>query len=109
MPALCRLAVSASMIAFDPSGHDPFARPRPTPAGLRTRQCAMYLAHVAFHLSQKRIASIFGRDPGTVRQGCARIEDARDSAAFDRALTHLEASGRAWARAFLGFGAGERT
>jgi hypothetical protein len=65
------------------------------------RQCAMYLAHVSLGLPQGVTARGFGRDRTTIRHGCARIEDARDSHAFDKSLSGLEAAARLWSLCFL--------
>ncbi|MDQ0503663.1 helix-turn-helix domain-containing protein [Xanthobacter agilis] len=55
------------------------------------RQLAMYLAHVALGLSQSDVARAFRRDRTTVAHACRRIEDQRDSIAFDRRVGELEA------------------
>ena len=54
------------------------------------RQTAMYLANVVFGLGYAQVGAAFGRDRTTVRHACARIEDARDSAIFDKSLAVLE-------------------
>jgi chromosomal replication initiation ATPase DnaA len=70
-----------------------------TPAALRSRcrmaeislgrQIAMYLAHVAFGLSLTQVGQLFGRDRTTVAHACSVVEDLRDDATLDRALTVL--------------------
>lgn len=54
------------------------------------RQVAMYLAHVACHLSLTDVGRMFGRDRTTVAHACAVIEDERDDPVFDRTLDLLE-------------------
>jgi chromosomal replication initiation ATPase DnaA len=50
----------------------------------------MYLAHVVGGLSMSEISRLFGRDRTTVAHACARVEDRRDDAVFDRSLDFLE-------------------
>ena len=54
------------------------------------RQVAMYLANVGLGLTLHEVARLFARDRRTVAHACARIEDRRDAAPFDRALDLLE-------------------
>ncbi len=54
------------------------------------RNVAMYLAHVVGELSLSEVSRLFGRDRTTVAHACARVEDWRDDAVFDRALDFLE-------------------
>lgn len=56
----------------------------------KARQLAIYLHHVALGQSLSACARDFSRDRATVRHACARIEDARDDARFDAALSRLE-------------------
>lgn len=71
----------------------------------RARHTAFYLAHVAGGVSVTDVAALFGRSRRAVRHGCARTEDARDAALWDRALAAMEggfaaqcALCEAWAR-----------
>lgn len=54
------------------------------------RQCAMYLAHVAWGLNFAEVGRMFGRDRTTVAHACRRIEDRRECAQFDAMLDRLE-------------------
>jgi hypothetical protein len=54
------------------------------------RHVAMYLAHVVGGLSMSEVSRLFGRDRTTVAHACARLEDRRDDAVFDRSLDFLE-------------------
>ena len=56
----------------------------------RTRQTAMYLAHVVFGLSYTDVGKLFSRDRTTVAHACGAVEEWRDDPAVDRALTTLE-------------------
>lgn len=66
------------------------ATSRGTAAVAQARQCAMYLAHVAFALSFGMVGRAFGRDRTTAAHACRRMEDRRDDPAFDRRLARLE-------------------
>jgi chromosomal replication initiation ATPase DnaA len=67
-----------------------WAGTRGSPAEALARQSAMYLAHVGLGLTFTDVARLFARDRTTVAHACARIEDRRDAAPFDRALDLLE-------------------
>jgi len=54
------------------------------------RQCAMYLAHVAFGLSFSDIGRAFGRDRTTAAHACRLVEDRRDDPAVERVVAALE-------------------
>ena len=58
------------------------------------RQVAMYLCHVSLGVSQNNTGRIFCRDRTTVAHACRVVEDARDSATFDRTMEVLEAAAR---------------
>ncbi len=58
------------------------------------RQVAMYLAHVGCELSLTSVGRLFGRDRSTVAYACKRVEDEREEASFDRAVTMMERSVR---------------
>jgi hypothetical protein len=62
----------------------------PGAGGVRARQTAIYLAHVAFGLTYTEIGQIFRRDRTTIAHACAVIEDLRDDPAIDQALTAIE-------------------
>lgn len=64
----------------------------------RARQQAMYLSHIVFGLSLSRVGIGFGRDRTTVRHACAVLEDSRDDAAADLALSAMEAGLLAFAK-----------
>jgi chromosomal replication initiation ATPase DnaA len=67
-----------------------WAATRGRPPEAFARQVAMYLAHIGFGLSISEVARLFARDRSTVAHACARIEDRRDAAPFDRSLDLLE-------------------
>lgn len=54
------------------------------------RQLAMYLMHVMLGKSLTEVGQCFGRDRTTVAHACAKIEDQRDDAGFDRYVMRLE-------------------
>ncbi|MHA6298160.1 helix-turn-helix domain-containing protein [Devosia sp. CAU 1758] len=56
----------------------------------RSRQLAMYLAHVILGESLTSIGTAFGRDRTTVSYACGLIEDMRDDPQFDAEVTDLE-------------------
>lgn len=66
------------------------------------RQIAMYLTHTAYEMSLARVAVAFGRDRSTVAHACHRVEDRRDSPAFDRWIEDMEAVLRAAPAPFTG-------
>lgn len=57
----------------------------------RSRQLAMYLAHVVLGLTQGQVARGFRRDRRTVAHACRCIEERRDDPAFDAHVAGLEA------------------
>jgi chromosomal replication initiation ATPase DnaA len=63
---------------------------RRSPAVALARQTAMYLAHVCAGLSLRTVGQLFSRDRTTVAHGCATVEDRRDDARFDQAVTWME-------------------
>jgi hypothetical protein len=67
-----------------------WAARRGGPLEVLARQVAMYLAHVGLGLTFAEVARLFARDPRTVARACARVEDRRDCASFDRSLDLLE-------------------
>ncbi|RDJ23551.1 chromosomal replication initiator DnaA [Bosea caraganae] len=89
--ALARLIESAASATTGISTRQLRQRLRGTQAAARSRQMAMYLAHVVFGLSFTRVGICFGRDRTTVRHACALIEDRRDDPRHDLALAALEA------------------
>lgn len=54
------------------------------------RMLAMYLVHVVLSRPYSEVGDAFGRDRTTVAHACARIEDRRDNARFDREVAALE-------------------
>lgn len=56
----------------------------------RSRQLAMYLAHVMLGESLSAVGAAFGRDRTTVSYACGLIEDMRDDPAFDAEVSVLE-------------------
>jgi chromosomal replication initiation ATPase DnaA len=75
-----------------------WAQTRGSPAEAFVRQVAMYLAHVGLGLNLSEVGCLFARDRSTVAHACALIEDRRDAAPFDRALSLLEGAVRLDAR-----------
>ena len=67
---------------------------RRNPPAAWMRQVAMYLCHVSLGISQHDTGRIFCRDRTTVAHACRVVEDARDSATFDRTMDVLEAAAR---------------
>lgn len=55
------------------------------------RALAIYLAHVGLGLPVARVATGFGRHRTTVTHACARIEERREVAGWDRWVEGLEA------------------
>ena len=55
------------------------------------RAMAMYLLHVGFALPQNRVAAAFRRDRTTISHACQKVEDMRERAELDHALSLLEA------------------
>jgi chromosomal replication initiation ATPase DnaA len=55
------------------------------------RQMAMYLCHLVFEMSARRVGDAFGRDRATVRHALNRIEELRENRELDRTLNWLEA------------------
>ena len=56
----------------------------------RIRQLAMYVAHVALHLSMKEVGVGFARDRTTVLHACHLVEDLRDDPEFDQLVVMTE-------------------
>lgn len=86
---------SAAALVFKVSVSELEATTRRSPAVALARQTAMYLAHVCAGLSLRTVGQLFSRDRTTVAHGCAAVEDRRDDASFDRAVTWMEIALRA--------------
>ena len=71
------------------------SRTRSSSRAARARQVAMYLAHIGFAWSMKRVGDAFGRDRTTASHAVKRVEDLRDQPGFDRLLEGLESCVRA--------------
>jgi chromosomal replication initiation ATPase DnaA len=92
--AWARFACDAAAFALGIKAH--FLVPvRGTAQHAFARQVAMYLTHVAFGMSLRRVAVAFGRDRSTVAYACHLIEDRRDDPKVDDMLDQLEAALRA--------------
>ena len=89
-------------MATDVPPADIAAPKRISVAAVRARQIAIYLTHVTFHWTLARVASAFGRDRTTCAHACHRVEDLRESAAFDARLAALEDCLRQAPRPVLG-------
>ena len=99
--SLAFLTTSVAASLFGVGLTDISAPTRRTEPVAHARQLAIYLAHVGFGQPAALVAGCFHRHRTTVRHSCARIEDRRDDAAFDRALDVLEAAVRGYAVTFL--------
>lgn len=88
---LCRHTVAAAL-AVSPAALR--AKTRKSAPAAFARQCAMYLAHVAFGCSFTEIGRMFGRDRTTAAHACRLIEDRRDEPWLDNLLNSLEAACR---------------
>ena len=71
------------------------SRTRSSTRVARARQVAMYLAHIGFAWSMKRVGDAFGRDRSTASHAVKRVEDLRDQPGFDVLLESLESCVRA--------------
>lgn len=91
---LCRLAQSATALAFRVRTDDMRAPTRCRAGVAFARQVAMYLAHVSFGLTYTDIGRCFDRDRTTVAHACRLVEDRRDEPALDASLDYLEAAVR---------------
>lgn len=65
---------------------------------VRARRLALHLAHVGLGASLTGASAGLARHRSAARRACARIEDSRDRAAWDRALDLLERALRLWRR-----------
>lgn len=54
------------------------------------QQIAMYVCHVVLQMTMTEVGRGFGRDRSTVGHACARVEDRRDEAGFDRLVAAIE-------------------
>lgn len=86
----CHLAVAVAAADAGMSVEALLAHSRSTAPVALARQLAMYLAHVGLGLPQATVATAFGRDRSTVAHACRRIEELRDTAAFDQKVGRLE-------------------
>jgi hypothetical protein len=59
---------------------------------LHARATALYLGHVALGVPLTQAAGALGRDRACARRACARLEERRETPAYDRALSGLEAA-----------------
>ena len=87
---LCNLAIAATASAFALPVGELSAPSRRGCYAAFARQCAMYLAHVAFGLNYCEIGRGFGRNRRTAAHACAVVEDRRDDPAVDRVIASLE-------------------
>jgi len=88
--AAARLAMHVAAYACQVEPEDVLAPTRGSAEPAAARQLAMYLAHVALHMSLARVALAFGRDRSTVGHACRLIEDRRDDPALDAQIELLE-------------------
>jgi hypothetical protein len=86
----CRIAALLVARRFEVTLQELAAPTRRSPATVRARQVAMYLAHVALGVPLASVGAGFGRDRTTASYACRRVEDKRDDPAFDSALAGLE-------------------
>lgn len=92
-------AKHCSAAAFGLPASEIDAPTRRSPRTARSRQLAMYLAHVACAASLAAVGRVFGRDRTTAGHACRRIEDQRDDIDFDALVASLETYVRESARA----------
>lgn len=85
-----RLAQHAVAFAFRETVEEISAPTRRSKRAAFARQTAMYLTHVAFGMSQVRVALAFGRDRTTVAHACHVVEDRREDPHFDEHLEVME-------------------
>lgn len=87
---LVSLAIALAGHALsDPEDQAGWLARRGNPA-LRARILGLYLCHVVYGHSITRLAAVVGMHRSTVSRGCAKVEDLRDRAAFDRLVEGLE-------------------
>ena len=96
----CRFAEALVSAALSISLSELRGRRRGSASTAFARQTAMYLAHVHAGLSLSQVGKNFSRDRTTVAHACARVEDSRDEANFERVLTCLEAAFERWHQDF---------
>lgn len=89
--ALCRSIECAAAAVFAVPLTQLRAPTRGAPRVALARQAAMYLAHVTFALSHRRIATLFRRERTTVAHACRTVEDRRDEVWLEARLRRLEA------------------
>lgn len=89
-PLPCRAALSIAAAETGLGVDELLSSRRCVARVAQARQLAMYLAHVALGLPQTEVARAFQRDRTTVAHACRRIEDMRDVAAFDAAVSRME-------------------
>lgn len=87
---LCDAVTLATADAFAVPVGELIAESRRSATAAFARQCAIYLAHVTFHLSYSEVGRAFGRDRTTAAHACRLIEDRRDDPAVDAVLDSLE-------------------
>jgi hypothetical protein len=90
----CRVAVLLAADAFGIAPEKIVAAARGTAEAARTRQAAMYIAHVALGIPLIAVGCCFGRDHSTVAHGCRQVEDRRDDTAFDAVVAELALAAR---------------
>jgi chromosomal replication initiation ATPase DnaA len=88
--AKCDAVIDLIGALFDIPGRE-LRRPGRSTTGIsRTRQIAMYVAHVALQLSMAEVGRGFGRDRTTVLYACHLVEDMRDDPEFDGVVATAE-------------------
>lgn len=87
---LASLCVGAAAALSGVSSKDIAGPRRGRASAAQARHLAVYLLHVAFGASLSSCGRVFFRDRASIRHACARIEDARDDAGFDLAVSRLE-------------------
>jgi chromosomal replication initiation ATPase DnaA len=88
--ALCDVLIDLLAAMFGVSGMELRSPLRCRREVARVRQIGMYVAHTAFGLAVREVASGFARDRTTVMHACHLVEDMRDDTEFDAIVSTFE-------------------
>lgn len=87
---LAAMLLHVAARATGASVHEVTSKKRSSARAARARQIAIYLASAALDWTCDRISLAFTRTRSTVSHACHRVEDLREDAAFDDALSAYE-------------------